>query len=61
MSFRKQNPPPVIDASYGDAGPLYGAPLVGIDHLTTEFALAQWTSSPHWGSGRHAWPTESDE
>ncbi|AZG46561.1 ROK family protein [Gordonia insulae] len=42
MSFRKEAPPPVIDGIHGDDGPLHGAALRGIDHITTPEALAEW-------------------
>jgi predicted NBD/HSP70 family sugar kinase len=42
MSFRKPAAPPVLDGAHGDEGPLRGAVLNGLDHITTEAALAQW-------------------
>ncbi|MYR07348.1 ROK family protein [Gordonia sp. SID5947] len=42
MSFRKQQPPEVIDGIHGDDGPLHGAALRGIDRITTVDALAEW-------------------
>ncbi len=42
MSFRKHSAPPVRDGVHGDDGPLHGAAARGIDHITTEAALADW-------------------
>ena len=42
MEFRKLLPPNVIDGVHGDDGPLRGAALRGVDHVTTPDALAQW-------------------
>ncbi|MGV9709547.1 ROK family protein [Gordonia sp. NPDC003424] len=42
MAYRKQAPPPVVDGAYGDDGPLRGAAIRGIDHITTSEALAGW-------------------
>ena len=42
MSFRKHLPSPVVDGIHGDDGPLHGAALRGVDHVTTVDALAQW-------------------
>ncbi|GAA3705762.1 ROK family transcriptional regulator [Gordonia hankookensis] len=42
MSFRKHRPPEVIDGIHGDDGPLHGAALRGVDHITTVDALAEW-------------------
>lgn len=46
MHFRRLRPPPVLDALHGDDGPLYGAIAVGLDHITTESALAAWAELP---------------
>lgn len=42
MSFRKVLPPRIIDGIHGDEGPLRGAAIRGIDHITTPDALAEW-------------------
>lgn len=42
MAFRRAQPPPVLDADYGDDGPLHGAIAVGLDHITSESGLAAW-------------------
>jgi predicted NBD/HSP70 family sugar kinase len=42
MAFRRAQPPPVLDASHGEQGPRRGAAAVGLDHVTTEAALATW-------------------
>lgn len=42
MAFRRAAPPPVTDASHGEHGPRRGAAAVGLDHVTTEAALAGW-------------------
>jgi predicted NBD/HSP70 family sugar kinase len=42
MAFRRAAPPPVMDASHGEHGPRRGAAAVGLDHVTTEAALAGW-------------------
>jgi predicted NBD/HSP70 family sugar kinase len=42
MSFRKAAAPAVLDGAHGDEGPLRGAVLSGLDHVTTEAALAHW-------------------
>ncbi|MEU4426797.1 ROK family transcriptional regulator [Actinoplanes sp. NPDC024001] len=45
MTFHRQQPPPVLDAAHGDLGALHGAAAIGLDHLTTETALADWHDS----------------
>lgn len=42
MAFRKQDPPPVVDGVHGEDGPLRGAAIRGIDHVTTPEMLMQW-------------------
>ena len=42
MAFRKNSPPPVRDAEHGEAGPLYGAVALALDHITTPAGLADW-------------------
>ncbi|MFJ5620472.1 ROK family protein [Micromonospora sp. NPDC093243] len=44
MAFHRTQPPPVVDAAHGDKGALYGAAIVGLDHVTSEGALAQWAA-----------------
>jgi predicted NBD/HSP70 family sugar kinase len=40
MAFRRDQPPPVLDAAHLGGGTLYGAAAVGLDHITSEVALA---------------------
>lgn len=47
MHFRRTQPPPVLDALHGDDGALHGAIAVGLDHVTSESALAGWADLPH--------------
>lgn len=47
MHFRRTQPPPVLDAQHGDDGALHGAIAVGLDHITSESALAAWADLPH--------------
>ncbi|MFI9561384.1 ROK family transcriptional regulator [Nonomuraea endophytica] len=42
MTFRRVQPPPVLDAHHGDTGALNGAVAVGLDHVTGDAALAAW-------------------
>ena len=42
MAFRKATAPPVLDGLHGDEAPLHGAVLQGLDHITSESALAEW-------------------
>ena len=42
MRFHRTSPPPVLDSTHGPDGPLRGAAALGLDHLTTEPALAAW-------------------
>ncbi|GAA3383777.1 hypothetical protein GCM10020369_11000 [Cryptosporangium minutisporangium] len=42
MTFHRDRPPRVIDAAHRDHGALSGAAAVGLDHLTSEAALADW-------------------
>ncbi|TRW79339.1 ROK family protein [Mycolicibacterium sp. 018/SC-01/001] len=46
MAFRKTSPPPVRDAQHGEDGPLQGAVLAGLDHVTSPDALAAWAARP---------------
>lgn len=47
MAFHREQPPPVLDAAYGDLAALHGAAVVGLDHVTTEAALADWHGDLH--------------
>ncbi|MFW0794454.1 ROK family transcriptional regulator [Gordonia sp. CPCC 205515] len=42
MAYRRPSPTPVLDGIHGDDGPLRGAAIRGIDHITTAEALAEW-------------------
>ncbi|CAN5851574.1 ROK family transcriptional regulator [soil metagenome] len=42
MAFRKTSAPPVRDTVHGADGPLQGAVIQGLDHITTESGLAEW-------------------
>lgn len=44
MAFRKESPPPVRDAQHGEDGPLHGAVIRALDHVTTPDALAAWAA-----------------
>ena len=44
MAFHREHPPPVVDAAHGDDGPLQGAAILGLDHVTTEAAIADWAA-----------------
>lgn len=44
MTFRRSNPPPVIDAVHGDLGALRGAAAVGLDLVTTPSGLTAWVN-----------------
>ncbi|BBX68884.1 ROK family transcriptional regulator [Mycolicibacterium psychrotolerans] len=44
MAFRKESPPPVRDAQHGEDGPLHGAVIRALDHITTPDALAAWAA-----------------
>ncbi|MEO3748882.1 ROK family transcriptional regulator [Plantactinospora sp. B5E13] len=45
MTSHRTQPPPVVDATHGDDGPLRGAAIIGLDHTTSEAALANWATS----------------
>jgi predicted NBD/HSP70 family sugar kinase len=45
MAAHRTQPPPVVDAAHGGDGPLHGAAIVGLDHITAEAALAAWATS----------------
>jgi predicted NBD/HSP70 family sugar kinase len=42
MTFRRAQPPPVLDAAHGEHGPRRGAAAVGLDVITSEPALSAW-------------------
>ncbi|WP_406277101.1 ROK family protein [Nocardia sp. NBC_00881] len=42
MHFHRSQPPPVLDARHRDDGALHGAIAVGLDHITSGSALADW-------------------
>ncbi|ULP35595.1 ROK family protein [Mycolicibacterium rufum] len=44
MAFRKDAPPPVRDAQHGEDGPLHGAAIRALDHVTTPDGLAAWAA-----------------
>ena len=45
MAFRKDSPPPVLDGSHGEEGPLRGAVARALDHVTAAPALADWAAA----------------
>ncbi|BCJ55601.1 xylose repressor [Actinoplanes sp. NBRC 14428] len=44
MAFHRVRPPEVVDAAHGEDGPLQGAAVLGLDHVTSEAALAEWAA-----------------
>jgi predicted NBD/HSP70 family sugar kinase len=42
MGFHRREPPPVVQAHFGDDGPSIGAAHAGIDLVTSEVGLATW-------------------
>ncbi|MFG1931137.1 ROK family transcriptional regulator [Mycobacterium sp. NPDC048908] len=42
MAFRKATPPAVRDAQHGEEGPLHGAAVLALDHVTKPAGLADW-------------------
>jgi predicted NBD/HSP70 family sugar kinase len=42
MTFHRRNPPPVLDATYGDEGPVRGALALAFDEITSPASLATW-------------------
>jgi hypothetical protein len=44
MALHRAEPPPVVDAAHGDDGSLHGAAILGLDHITTEVAIAAWAA-----------------
>jgi predicted NBD/HSP70 family sugar kinase len=45
MIFHRTSPPPVLDATHQEDGALRGAAALGLDHITTEAALAAWSET----------------
>lgn len=45
MTFRRHDPPPVIDGVHGTDGPVQGALSLGFDEITSPAALARWETS----------------
>jgi len=45
MTFRRGQPPPVVDAVHGDDGALHGAAVLALDQVTSEAALAAWAAA----------------
>ncbi|MFI5908299.1 ROK family protein [Dactylosporangium sp. NPDC051541] len=43
MRGHRADPPAIVEAAHGDDGPLRGAALMGLDHITAEDALAAWS------------------
>ncbi|MFI5908356.1 hypothetical protein [Dactylosporangium sp. NPDC051541] len=43
MLCHRADPPAIVEAAHGDDGPLRGAALMGLDHITEEAALAAWS------------------
>ncbi|MBM0229185.1 ROK family transcriptional regulator [Micromonospora sp. ATA51] len=56
MAFHRAQPPPVVDAAHGDDGPLRGAAIIGLDHITSEPALADWALARRSPSRRAGYP-----
>lgn len=42
MTFHRASPPPVLDSTHQETGPLRGAAALGLDHITTPTTLATW-------------------
>ncbi|GGN43912.1 putative NBD/HSP70 family sugar kinase [Actinoplanes campanulatus] len=42
MSLHRADPATIVDAVHGDDGPLQGAVVLGLDHATSEPAIADW-------------------
>lgn len=45
MTFHRRTPPPVLDSAHSDDGAIRGAAAIGLDHITTEDALAAWSDA----------------
>jgi predicted NBD/HSP70 family sugar kinase len=44
MAFHRGHLPAVVDAVHGYDGPLHGAAMLGLDHITSGSALAAWAA-----------------
>ncbi|ULN50663.1 ROK family protein [Mycolicibacterium goodii] len=42
MNYRRDSPPPVLDAEHGEEGPLRGAVIMALDDVTSPAGLAKW-------------------
>ena len=42
MRFHRASPPPILNSAHHDDGALRGAAALGLDHITTEPAIAAW-------------------
>lgn len=42
MNYRRDSPPPVLDAEHGEEGPLHGAVIMALDDVTSPAGLAKW-------------------
>ncbi|AKS34341.1 ROK family transcriptional regulator [Mycolicibacterium goodii] len=42
MNYRRDSPPPVLDAEHGEDGPLHGAVIRGLDDVFSPAGLANW-------------------
>jgi predicted NBD/HSP70 family sugar kinase len=42
MNYRRNAPPPVLDAEHGEEGPLHGAVILAFDHVASPAGLATW-------------------
>jgi predicted NBD/HSP70 family sugar kinase len=45
MTFHRTSPPPILDSRHQEDGALRGAAALGLDHITTEAALAAWSET----------------
>lgn len=45
MTFHRTSPPPVLDSTHQEDGALRGAAALGLDHITSEAALAAWSDA----------------
>ena len=55
MTFRRHDPPPVLDGIHGTSGPVRGAVAAGIEEITAPDELARWAtraSPSHGNPGR---------
>lgn len=42
MNYRRDSPPPVLDAEHGEEGPLRGAVIMALDDVASPAGLANW-------------------